>query len=543
MFRHFRMFIAITLIALSAQSASAHFLWVVVEKQKDSSAAKVYFSEVAEPDDPALLEKFAKLEGWAVSGGRGEPQSLSFRKGEDCLQADLNERDATSPIVLRHQYGVISRGGETFLLNYYAKAYSTPLPGTWKAIDSKERLPLEIVPVSLGSSNGVKLQVLWNGEPVKGATVAVHGPRVTVDGVTDEKGNYQCELPEAGVFAIRARHMESIAGELDGQKYSSIRHYSTLTLPYVPATLSSRANVLPDLPKPTTSFGGAILGNNLYVYGGNYGDAHEYSNEGQSGDMWKLDLKTPAKWEHVMTGPKLQGLAMIEHQGVLYRIGGFTALNKANDEQNLKSQTDFARFDLDKRTWEQLPALPQPRSSHDAAMLGNHLYVVGGWALRGGDQESEWHTSALRMDLGASKLEWSEIASPPFKRRAVAVAAWNGKLYCIGGMQEKGGTTTATAVYEPSSNTWSTGPSLLGTGMDGFGASAFAAKDRLYVTTMSGSIQRLSADGQKWEFLGQVAHPRFFHRLLPWQDQNLVVVGGAHMAVGKIEPIEVIEVP
>jgi hypothetical protein len=33
-------------------------------------------------------------------------------------------------------------------------------------------------------------------------------------------------------------------------------------------------------------------------------------------------------------------------------------------------------------------------------------------------------------------------------------------------------------------------------------------------------------------------HPRFFHRILPWQPKELVVVGGAHMAVGKIDALE-----
>jgi N-acetylneuraminic acid mutarotase len=300
--------------------------------------------------------------------------------------------------------------------------------------------------------------------------------------------------------------------------------------------------VLPDLPQPTTSFGGAIVGDHLYLYGGNYGDAHEYSNEGQSGDLWMLNLKGPTKWERVMNGAKLQGLAMVEHKGILYRVGGFTAMNKAGAEQDLKSQAEFARFDVDQRTWESLPALPEPRSSHDAAVLGDHLYVIGGWALRGQGQDSKWHDSAFRVNLAAPKLEWTAIAPPPFKRRAVAVAAWNDQLYCIGGMQEQGGTTTAVAVYDPASNSWSEGPSLLGSGMDGFGASAFATNGTLYVTTMSGSIQRLSADGKKWEYLGQLSHPRFFHRLLPWQDRNLVVVGGAHMSIGKIEPLELIEV-
>jgi hypothetical protein len=55
---------------------------------------------------------------------------------------------------------------------------------------------------------------------------------------------------------------------------------------------------------------------------------------------------------------------------------------------------------------------------------------------------------------------------------------------------------------------------------------------------MSGSVQRLSADGARWEFVSQLAHPRFFHRVLPATDQELAIVGGAHMSVGKVVELE-----
>jgi hypothetical protein len=107
-------------------------------------------------------------------------------------------------------------------------------------------------------------------------------------------------------------------------------------------------------------------------------------------------------------------------------------------------------------------------------------------------------------------------------------------------MQEQGGPTTAVAVYDPARDAWSEGPSLLGGAMDGFGASAFACGGSLYATTITGSIQRLSADGKQWEYLGQLDHPRFFHRICPWNDEKLIAVGGGSMSVGKILELEVL---
>lgn len=283
-----------------------------------------------------------------------------------------------------------------------------------------------------------------------------------------------------------------------------------------------------------------MVGSALYVYGGNYGSAHEYANEDQSGDLWKLDLAKSTSWEKIAEGPKLQGLAMVEHRGLLYRIGGFTAMNKAGEKEDLRSQADFSRFDPQSGQWTELPKLPEPRSSHDAVLIGNTIYVVGGWNMQGGGNGAHWHTTAWACDLSATELQWKPIASPEFTRRALALVNWNGKLLSIGGMSEKGGPTTATAVFDPATNAWTSGPALVGNGMEGFGSSAFFVDGDVYATTMSGAIQRLKKDAAGWELLGQLQHPRFFHRVLPWQGTKLVVVGGSSMETGKVLSLELL---
>lgn len=535
-----RIALFVALVLACPALSQAHFLWLLTDSTSPQGKVQVFFGEAAEADDPALLDKVAKAEVWTL-GGRGEPKLLTLSKGEDALEAELSGPALQATVILRHNYGVIAKGGEPFLLKYYAKTYPSALPGTWRAVRDSDRLPLEIVP--LQNASQTVLQVIWNGKPVASSTVTIVGPGIEkkIEGTTDEAGNFACVLPKAGTFSIRAKLSEKTAGTLDDQEYKSVRHYSTLTLHHQPNRLTPTSHNFPALPKGLTSFGGAITGNALYVYGGNYGSAHEYTNEEQSGDLWKLNLTTPEKWELVSTGPKRQGLAMVEHKGTLYRIGGFEATNKSGEKQHLVSQADLARLDS-KGQWQALPSLPEPRSSHDAAVVGDTLYVAGGWNMQGGGSTSKWHDTALAMDLKAEKLEWKTIADPKFHRRALALAAWNGKLVCVGGMTDASGPTTKTSIYDPASNSWTDGPSVLGTAMDGFGSSAFACKGALYITTVSGSIQRLGPGGKQWEFLGQIAHPRFFHRLLPWNDSKLVIVGGASMEEGKAEDLELLTV-
>ncbi|MFQ5929646.1 MAG: Kelch repeat-containing protein, partial [Acidobacteriota bacterium] len=199
----------------------------------------------------------------------------------------------------------------------------------------------------------------------------------------------------------------------------------------------------PDLPRAITSFGAAVVDDSIYVYGGHHGRAHHYSLTGQSGELLQLDLKKPLAWRVVATGPKLQGLALVTYGGKLYCIGGFTARNKDDENQDLWSVPDFAQFDPWIREWKQLPSMPTPRSSFDAVVAGDHLYVVGGWAMQGGEK-TVWQDMVYTVDLSQRLLEWSLVAEPPFQRRALSAGAFNGRVYVIGGMQPDGKVTTRT---------------------------------------------------------------------------------------------------
>jgi N-acetylneuraminic acid mutarotase len=327
---------------------------------------------------------------------------------------------------------------------------------------------------------------------------------------------------------------------LNGEKYDSVRTYSTLTLPLTLPALESLTHNLPDLPKGITSFGAAVVGDALYVYGGHFGQAHHYSESGQSNEFRRISLTAEkAEWELLPGGPRLTGLALVEHGGKLYRVGGFTAKNTDSEDQSLWSQDSFASFDPSTGEWTDLVPMPEGRSSHDAAVVDGRLYVVGGWNMAGADNTT-WHTTALVCDLNQSPLKWTELPAPGFERRALSLAALESRLYVIGGMTSDGETTTEVSVFDPATQTWSSGPSLRGTGMEGFGTSAFASGHRLFVTTMSGSVQMLSEDGSEWILAGQTSEPRFFHRQLTTVDGRVLVVGGASMATGKTNTLELL---
>jgi N-acetylneuraminic acid mutarotase len=203
----------------------------------------------------------------------------------------------------------------------------------------------------------------------------------------------------------------------------------------------------------------------------------------------------------------------------------------------LHSTKDFARFDPKSGKRTDLAPLPEGRSSHDAAVLGNQLFVVGGWEL-GGAGDGKWHDTALVCDLTAEKPAWKETAKPPFMRRALAVAASRGKIYVMGGMDDSNEMSAAVNIYDPQSARWSLGPVLPGKPADDFGASAFGSEKHIFVTNALGTVYRLAEDGQTWEEAAKLQHPRTFHRLLLDSAGSLIVVGGTARGAGKVAQLE-----
>lgn len=537
-----RLFLAAVVAVGVSQAAQAHFLWLVTKSAEPSAAAlHLYFSESAEPDDPALLERLGKVEAWRIAAGQHAVR-LPLAAGEESLTTALSARDEPAVYLVNHTYGVLTRGDAVFLLQYTAKTGPSIDSPVWKA-DCSDRTDLDLVPEL--KDGHVSVRVLWKGKPAEGIDVVAMGPALEHEELkTDSAGRVALKKSKDGLYSFRAKHTEERAGTLKDQAYPAVRHYATLTVP-VGAVTAPVAKTLayPAIPTPVTSFGAAMVGDQLYIYGGHTGSAHAYSNLEQGNTLQRLDLSKPGDWETLVEGPRLQGLAMVAHGGKLYRLGGFTAKNAEGEAHDLWSQSDVACFDPETKQWRDLPPLPEARSSFDAAVLGDTIYVIGGWAIAG-EGNNTWHKTAWSLDLSAEKLEWKALPEPPFQRRALSVAAFNGKLYAIGGMQSEGGPTTRVDVFDPASGQWSQGPNLIGEKpIAGFGSSAFAVGGRLYVSTIEGNLERLSADGSAWEQVEKLDRARFFHRMLPFGANQLVFVGGASMQEGKFEQVDVVDVP
>ncbi|MBA2117379.1 DUF3386 family protein [Bremerella alba] len=298
------------------------------------------------------------------------------------------------------------------------------------------------------------------------------------------------------------------------------------------------------LPESLTSFGAAVLGDYLYVFSGHDGDAHGFGKDVLADHFRRIKFDDPkAQWEELAKQEPAQSTALVTDGKYIYRIGGLTFLNQGEEETNFKSTTHFTRYDTEKDEWTDLAPLPEPRSSLDAAVLGRHIYVAGGWDLQGdSSSDAPWHDDILRFDLDHPENGWESLPGPGYLTRAVSVAAHDGKLYLFGGIQQRGITRKVSA-FDPQSESWSAGPELKAdSGAAGFATSSFATGDHLYVTGSSGILYRLSDNSTDWEVETRLMYPRMFLRLLPVADNRLLAVAGSSMLGGRLAVVESVPV-
>ena len=308
--------------------------------------------------------------------------------------------------------------------------------------------------------------------------------------------------------------------------------------------LSKSATKLADLPQGMTSFGAAVVDQSIYVMGGKEGRAHHYAKSYQNPNVYKLSFAKAGesrKWESAAKTLGLQGLGVVSHNGKVYRIGGLEARNKEGEDSDLHSLSAVLCFDPKQNKFTEVASLPKGRSSLDAIVVEDSIWVIGGWQMAG-EGDSVWATDALQLDLSNPNAKWNAIDAP-FTTRALTAAYLDGKIYAIGGIKQTGGPTGEVHVLDLETKKWSKGPAIPAKGgMKAFGSDSLVVNGDLLVSTYDGAIHKLSADKKSWEKVHTMDGGRFFHQMMPISKNEFAILGGAHMSEGQLYNIEVFKV-
>jgi N-acetylneuraminic acid mutarotase len=235
-----------------------------------------------------------------------------------------------------------------------------------------------------------------------------------------------------------------------------------------------------------------------------------------------MNLEESRTWQELPGIEPLQSVPLVAHGNSLIRVGGMRATNEAGQDSDLVSVAEVARYHISSQTWTRLPDLPEARSSHDAVVVGDTLYVIGGWRLEGSMDDGTWQSKGLALDLGRPNATWKEF-DVPFERRALAIAVAGERLVIIGGMDADGQHSRRVDIYDVGTRTWTRGPDFPASG---FGVSAIGVGTTAYASGMDGTVQMLVQGGDAWQPLTKLVFPRFFHRLVRGSDTEILAVGG-----------------
>jgi cyclically-permuted mutarotase family protein len=148
------------------------------------------------------------------------------------------------------------------------------------------------------------------------------------------------------------------------------RHASVFTLTWDAAAKQLSTGALPALPLALANQAAAVLGDMLYVFGGE-------SDHGTEKSLYALNLKAPATgWQKRadLPGPARAFTALVAQGGALYVLGGRETVSGTTTVFR-----DAYTYQPAQNSWAALPDLPTPLAAHSAAANGAHsLLIFGG---------------------------------------------------------------------------------------------------------------------------------------------------------------------
>ena len=136
----------------------------------------------------------------------------------------------------------------------------------------------------------------------------------------------------------------------------------------------------------------------------------------------------------------------IVNEAILATVDGNLYALGASDETHHNS---MYRYDPLGDTWTALAEMPAHRRGAGVAAVDGKIYVIAGVDVSAGEVESN---TVQIYDPGTDS--WSDGVPLPVKRMYVGAAAWNDKIYVIGGQPEIYTASNTVFVFTPASGAW-----------------------------------------------------------------------------------------
>jgi uncharacterized repeat protein (TIGR01451 family) len=189
------------------------------------------------------------------------------------------------------------------------------------------------------------------------------------------------------------------------------------------------------MPVPVSSFCYAVSGGQIYVLGGDVNGASSTTVQRYTAvsDTWETDTNHGGALAP-LPQPRSFYSVCGAINGKIHLVGGW---------QNGSYRSDHFIYSPASNQWTTGPALPSYPIGQFGTVLGDRLYVLGGWW-------GSYSNSVLEYSEAGG---WRSRTPMPTARNHGMAAAFDGKLYAMGG-QVANQAVDVVEAYDPATNTW-----------------------------------------------------------------------------------------
>jgi N-acetylneuraminic acid mutarotase len=263
---------------------------------------------------------------------------------------------------------------------------------------------------------------------------------------------------------------------------------------------------LPDMVVEKWEAGTVVLDDKLYFFGG-------YTEGVRSSKQSHIFDPKDNSWTPIQDLPSaITHMNMVLDGRTVWYAGGF------KDGYKGHTIAEVWNYDIDKDRYTAAPLLPETRGGGGLALVNRRLHYFGGLKVdRDTDSGDHW---ALDLDEWAKgSAEWSHAAPMPVPRNQFSTVVVDGKIYAIGGQfhhDSKQLDQPRVDIYDPESDSWSSGPSLP-KGHSHAEGGTFVHNSNIYMvgghTTPEGGRKSIDPDilrlvpGGEWEVVAKLPMP------------------------------------
>ena len=212
-------------------------------------------------------------------------------------------------------------------------------------------------------------------------------------------------------------------------------------------------NDLPTAPESVLDAGSAVVDGKLYAIGGKTAFGHVNSmyiyDPGDplisSDDLWSVGTDLP--------GAAVENPAVAALDGLIYAFGGST-------DPFSGAVNNSAVFNPNTGAWTEIASMPTARGGATAQIVDDDIYVIGGLDINGASVDT--------VEIYDPQTNtWDDGSALQTRRDNPGSAVIDDLLYVFGGRTRNAdgsvvdGSLSSMEIFDPSSQTWSSGPSLI----------------------------------------------------------------------------------